>query len=465
MQLLCVDQSPSGLLNDKNNFRRTKMKRNMIAKRLVAAAMSLVLLLGLAACGGQDAPSDTLKGIYEALIAPDSDYSQNKAMYAESYPELEYSEKLASDRITLAFKSNGNEYFTDGSWEFVQDGDWLTAVIRDDDYTGIMNVLAVANAIGSYFGMETEVMNGYINGLGVLGIESDNFSMTENEADGTTTYRLNIAGPWDMKELDQMVLDEAVLDAEPLGEDYISQGGSMGKMQYLANGNVDSYTVLFAEYGELDDIAYQSIVNLITLRKPAGYEAFLEDFTELKALETDDYIVNLNPDNDAIAEIMGQRNEKYSYVLVRFGEETSGEEDYEVAVPSAEDFVDFYFRVVSAIPQGTAGASLTAAQTACDVLAFAAERELWLADVDTLRANMLEAWNSLTDDERASFDANFPALNELLNGCFEDWDANRSRFEDADAADTMEELMADGTAEWSWETLSAHTWTLGNSED
>ena len=296
------------------------MKRNIFTKRLVTAALALVLLLGFAACGGGSGASDTLKGIYEALTAPDSVYSQNKALYTENFdPKPAFSEELKADRITLAVKANGNEYISDGSWEFVEDGDYLTAELRDDDYSGIMNVLAVANAIGSYFGMETEVMNGYLNGLGVLGIESDNFSMMTDETAGTTTYRLSIAGPWEMKELDQMVLNEAVLGAEALGEESISQGGTVGKMQYLSNGNKDSFTVLFAEYGALDDIAYQSIVNLITLRKPTGYEAFLKNFTELKDLETDDYIVNLDPDDDAIAEIMGQRNEKYSYVLVRFG--------------------------------------------------------------------------------------------------------------------------------------------------
>ena len=60
------------------------------------------------------------------------------------------------------------------------------------------------------------------------------------------------------------------------------------------------------------------------------------------------------------------------------------------------------------------------------------------ADIDILRANMLEAWNSLPDDERANFDANFPALNELLNNCFADWDANRNPFEDAGDADGLD---------------------------
>ena len=57
---------------------------------------------------------------------------------------------------------------------------------------------------------------------------------------------------------------------------------------------------------------------------------------------------------------------------------------------------------------------------ACDVLGFAFGNELWLADVDTLHANMLEAWESLTDEERADYDANFQEVNEQLNSCFEE---------------------------------------------
>ncbi len=441
------------------------------AKRLIAAVLVLVLLLALSACGQRASAeeeagnADTLKGIYEALVAPESDYSENRALMTDFYPELEYSETLGTDRITITFKANGNEYFTDGTWEFVQDGDRLTAVIADGDYTGAVYVIYVANAIGSYFGMEPALVSGYLNGLSVLGAESDNISITRDEAAGTTTYSLNIAGPWDMKELDQMLLTEAALDAEPLDENYTGQGGNVGKLLYMTNGNVNGFTVLIAEYGELDDIAYQSIVNLVTLRKPVGYEAFLVDFTELKALETDDYTVVLDPDDNTIAEIMDERNDKYSYVLLHFGSEENYEEDYVVSVPDAEAFADAYFRAVAGIPEATAGASLAQAQVACDVLGFAFYNELWLPDTDALRANMLEAWESLSDEERANFDLNFPAFNELLNSCFEDWEANRSRFEDAGVAETMEELMENGTAQWSWDELSANTWTLGNSED
>ena len=97
------------------------------AKRLIAAVLVLVLLLALSACGQRASAeeeagnADTLKGIYEALVAPESDYSENRALMTDFYPELEYSETLGTDRITITFKANGNEYFTDGTWEFVQD--------------------------------------------------------------------------------------------------------------------------------------------------------------------------------------------------------------------------------------------------------------------------------------------------------------------------------------------------------
>ena len=428
----------------------------------MAAALTLILLLALTACGAQseqqagkgDGPTETLKGIYEALLAPDSSYSRNKAMYKEYYPEVEYGEELEADRITLSFKANGNEYASDGSWDFIQDGDRLNAVVQSDDYAGIFNMLNIAEAIGTYFGMEPELVRGYLNGLGALGIESDNLIITENAVDGTTGYSLNIAGPWDMKELDQMLLNETLLGSDPSGNDYTSQGGSVGKLLYMITRNSNCFTALLSEFGELDDVAYQSIVNLISLRKPAGWEGFLADFTELKALETDEYIVDLDPDDATIAEIMGERSEKRSYVLVRFGSDEYGEQEIEISVPDAGAFADYFFRPVAEIPHGTAGSSLAEASAACDVLSFAFDNELWLADTDSLQANLQEAWDSLTDAERAGFCESFPALDELLNNCFADPASDRGRFEDAGVAELMDELLAEGTAQWSWEALS-----------
>ena len=457
------------------------MKQTTFTKRLTAVLLSLVLLLALAACGGKpaqadpqkpgdadmvrdDVPSATLKGIFDALTAEGSDYSEYKTLYKEYYPELEYVETLEADRINLTFKANGNEYFTDGSWDFVEDGNYLTAVIDESDYTGVFRVMNVASAIGDYFGMDTDLVNGYLNGIVSIDPENENFRMTEDEAAGTLNFRLNIAGPWDMKELEEMVIDAELLDEEPLNSDYSSQSASVGKMRMLANGSVDDYTVLFAEYGGAGDLTYQSIVNVVQTRKPANWEAFLADFTALQDLETDDYKVILDPDDATIQDIFGELNDKYGYVLVQFGEPESYE--YETSfVPSAEIFAEFYFRVVGGYHKGTAGASLEEASAACDVLCFAVGNELHLADIEELRANMLEGWESLSDEERADFDANFADLDALLKSCFEDWDSVRGRFEDAGVSETMDDVLSNEMAGECWEILSAHTWTLGNSND
>ena len=52
----------------------------------------------------------------------------------------------------------------------------------------------------------------------------------------------------------------------------------------------------------------------------------------------------------------------------------------------------------------------------------------------------------------------------LLDNCRKDWASNRAVFDDAGVAEEMDRLLADPDAVESWETLKAHTLTLGNSE-
>ena len=442
------------------------MNKNNV-KRFAALLLSAAMLLALTACGGKGTkgPSEALKGVYDALVAPDSEYSQTKEFYREWYPEVEYAEALENDRFTLSMKANGNEYLTDGSWTFVQEGDYLTFRAGADDFTALTMALEVIQAVASYLGMDADLTGGYVNGLSAMGWSNDDFTMADTE-DGGTSFRINMAKPWKMEELDQMVLGEPVMDYDPLNTDYVSQFGSVGKMRVYMLGSSEYYEMLFAEYGELDEIAYQSIVNMVKLREPQGWEEFLTEFTALKELETDAYSVSFDVDETLIEERFNEVSDKYRYALVTFGTEESYEDtDFAFFVPEADDFADAYFRVVSGFHQGVAGAFLAETQAACDVLSFAAYNWLWEKDVDTVRANMLEAWESLSDEERASFDENFPGLDELLKNCFTDWDATRARFEDIeDGVEMMEDLMSiEGAAE-SWEMLSANTWTLGNSD-
>ena len=144
--------------------------------------------------------------------------------------------------------------------------------------------------------------------------------------------------------------------------------------------------------------------------------------------------------------------------------EPTAESTATAAVPTAEAFADNYFRVVTSFHPGTAGSSLGRAWAACAAVHFANENRIAQTDIPLLRSTMLAAWESLSDDERAWFDENFIGLAEEIEACRTDWESNRALFEDAGVADQMAILMDMPAALEHWDTLRAHTLTLGNSE-
>ena len=323
-----------------------------IIMRLAAAALSLALL-PLAACGSQTAttqetptpaqetpapaqetqpemnrdelPSDMLQGVYNELTADYSAYGELKRYYGEFMPDVKYSEELGEDRLTVTLDSS-SEYVESGSWSFVDEGDALTTTIANDDYTGMGLVLNVVDAVALYYGMNTGLAVSYVNGLGMLGVNNDAFSETEN-ADGTITFRIGAVGVWDMKELDQMVITEDTLYADPLGEDYVNQTAAVGKIRMYSIGNVDSFAMLFYEYEDLDDVAYQSMVNAVKTLQPRGWESFVQNYTAIESVETDEYTVTVDPDEDTIFQIVDEIDGLYRYVLVQFGEPQNNGDD------------------------------------------------------------------------------------------------------------------------------------------
>ena len=133
-------------------------------------------------------------------------------------------------------------------------------------------------------------------------------------------------------------------------------------------------------------------------------------------------------------------------------------------VPSAALFAEEYFRVVGSFHPGTAGSSLRRAHAACGAYRFAAEHRIGSTDIPLLRSTMLEAWESLSEDERGWFDDNFMDVVTVIDNCLSDWESERPLFEDAGVDGEMAALLADPTAQENWSTLLAHTLTLGNSE-
>lgn len=435
-----------------------------IIKTVVLLALAFALLVPVACAE----PSDAVKGIYDALLAEGSDYSETKAMYAEFYPDMTFEETLDDNGFTISV--SGSESM-DGSWRFVQDGDNLTTAVSAVEYTGAMLVIQVVNAAGAYYGMDTDVLSGYINGLSLLGIANDNFTVIPEE--DATTYSINIAGPWDMKELDQMMLDENTLYYGPLEDDYSSMMSNIGKIMMVANGNTEDVTILLGEYGGLDDLAFRSIVNVVGILQPNGWEDFVANYTELSDVEADGYAVTLNVDEAAVGEIIEDAKASYSYAIIHFGSSDGAPEDayseeYEAPepaeAPTVEALAEDYFLRLSNLEFATAGASLKAAIAASDVCAFAVAHDLYNPDAEALRANMLAAFETLGEDEQAAFWQGFDTVNGLLEECLTDYDANRALFEDAGVADAMDQVMYDPLNRLAWENLRDNTLAMANEE-
>ncbi|MBQ7520068.1 MAG: M15 family metallopeptidase [Clostridia bacterium] len=133
--------------------------------------------------------------------------------------------------------------------------------------------------------------------------------------------------------------------------------------------------------------------------------------------------------------------------------------------PSAEVFAERYWAVLAGLETGTAGASLKTAAAAEKLCAFAVENEMWNPDTEALRVHLLAAFEGMSAEEQAAAQAGFDAVRALLDACLEDWEAQRGLFEDAGAAEAMDEILGDPLNRLAWENLRNHTLTMGNAPD
>ena len=282
---------------------------------LTAALLVLALLSTAVAAEGDD----PVKGIFDTLTAEDSSYSRMKEENMQNFEGLAFTEILDGDSFTIEI--TGSEYMQ-GSWTFKKDGDYLTVTFPETDYSGAGVTLYVLQAAADYYGLNSKLVTCYINGLTALGIESPEFKNVIDEETGMRTMSIYIAGPLEMKELDQMVLTDDVLNMYgfgPLDEGYSSQTFNLGKINILMNGSVDGVTILLQEYGELDDAALNALTTVVNYMKPAGYEAFVSEYTELKDGQGEGWTVTLNPDEEEVLEIYPDPFEGFSKMIVRLG--------------------------------------------------------------------------------------------------------------------------------------------------
>ena len=131
-----------------------------------------------------------------------------------------------------------------------------------------------------------------------------------------------LAKPFEMKELDEMYVgDELLADDEPLGDSFQSSVKNIGKILTIMNGDKNCFKILVREYGQLNDIAVKSVVNIANKLRPNGYESFADSFTNFETSETAAYTVNTAPEDEEIIDAFGKKEEGYSYGIIVFGKE------------------------------------------------------------------------------------------------------------------------------------------------
>lgn len=284
-------------------------------KKTIRTVISILavgaMLLSFAACGDKKDESDALmQGVYDKLIAADSGYSEWKA----NFNATTFEEKLDGEEITITAKG---EEGLDGEYVFTHDGDYITyTAAGEEDYSGYSVFMYIRNAVGDYYGMNSTLMNGYLAGLDNFGFENKYLIVDMEKGE----YKVYSAGKWDMKELDEMYInDKAVEYTEALTENDTNSYINSGKITAAVFGNKNNMELVVFEYGDKNtELTYKSIMTLINKLQPKGYKTFAKDYTELKEAKGKGYKVTFGLDKSVAETHELKESEGYSYVTVTF---------------------------------------------------------------------------------------------------------------------------------------------------
>ena len=143
-------------------------------------------------------------------------------------------------------------------------------------------------------------------------------------------------------------------------------------------------------------------------------------------------------------------------------ETPSGQE--EVPPVTADDMRDLFDQCTGYA--GTAGSSLHAARAASFCIAFANEHALAAGNPEVLRAAILDAYQSLEEEQRMEFDVNFASeIAPLAEAAFAGPDAepdSYSLFSDAGETEQIAVQIAAPDALRNWDTLRSYIFIMGN---
>ena len=301
--------------------------------RIVAVALTFTMLFSLTACGSSDndgektektkitdttesptitetSSTDALKGIYDIFLK-NSSYATIKSTNTNTT----FEEELEGERIVV--KVSGTDGL-EGTYVFPAQDGYLNCKVTAGDYMAVSLFSIIISSVGEYYGFNSTVFQGYLNGLDVNGIES-NLYFADNNEDGSGTMKIYYAEKPEMKELDEMYINEKALQGFS-DERMQSFSTIVGKM--IVNGSIaqKDKTISFAvgEYGDTNtELTYKSIVDIVKFFKPNGYEDFLKDYTELTTVSKNNYKVHTNF-AEYSQENIGQLPDGYTFMFVTF---------------------------------------------------------------------------------------------------------------------------------------------------
>ena len=294
------------------------MKKTAFCIALLALALVLLVSRIILTGTAQSEPSDTLKVVYNTLVNSRA-YRSAQAVYADGDDKWSFEASLEDNSIIFT-KIYTNE--DPISWVFVQDGDWLTAPYGSEEESSRGCAAMLLAAAVSAQGLNEDLFFGYINALTDLQGKYYKESETENKVS------VNIVGPYaiEMDVLDSLFPNEEALREQgwtPLREDYDYFDTSFGKIELKCFGHADGVEISVLEYGNLDDLALQSLISAVKVLQPRGWEDFAASYTELKDADEADYTARVNLDDAAIAsmeDFFVFQREGYSSAYFSFGQ-------------------------------------------------------------------------------------------------------------------------------------------------
>ena len=298
-----------------------KKKLRMMGTVLTAAAL-LTACVSMTGCGKDNSSSESdsladagvsskaLKGIYDIFLT-DEDYGS----YKDYFPDAKFDEKLDGDSIVISISGTDGQ---DGTYTFPVENGYIVCNINSGNNISAMLFSFIMSSVGKYYGINPTLYSGYLNGMETLGKESKYYEI-HNRDDNTGTIKLKIAEKPEMKELEEMYIDEKAL--EQFSDDAGGIVTNIGKvLANITTGGVgDTLSIAVGEYEKNTELTYKSVISIVNKFKPKGYEEFIEKFSQLTEISSDNYKVSFDGKEFRQRHDVEQPD-GYKYVYVTFGD-------------------------------------------------------------------------------------------------------------------------------------------------